>query len=758
VACKLRVEPETWFSTDTAQYCRQLASYHQVDAHAMAISLINGVASTSRSTYVNRSSHFRVPCNLFNIIVARSGYSKSSILDLAELMAEAAAPFFAEVAGKDESSVERDEIAAGVEFDGASTTATIPGNKMKMKHVHQKVVFNDGTAAGVLSNLMGRTRTMHLHEADVTLKSLGLLLPSPIDMMPYRVDPFRSTLMTLHEKPDNFLRILKKETIYVTGSKLNIFGASTGDFIAAELARQAASMAADALFERFILWSIDGEPIPNENCVESVDFLQYPSIQQFGVLCGFFKDLKLDLEPEGKAILAEQSFNFRVAGSQEGVLDNVSARLNKSALVSYRITGLCALIEAAFNMIAQYVAEYVTFGTGVADEEFFHRAFKIAEKKYGLYIRKEQRLMIDTDICKRAHDVTVQNVAQYMALMKLNAEDRKDWFTLTNRLAKTTVRHITGEENIEVTDSKNNNVSSNNGQITGLPLTRKQQNMLRKGDSYKASILLHNSLVFIKSGLYVNSSLKKASSILEKFILKPLLHNGLLIAVADGLICRRTKATVYIKMIPCNDDESKEVFINRLTNFQDERLNYNTYLASCSNVSFHSAGVISEEVLDILRLERYQILNIDISSVFQRHVLANPHVASSRTCSISAQENDPSCSQNITSSDDDHTNDPEQHEDNVEHLSSNILDLLHNFSEVSNDSLSIVSQLVVSHEEIIEEQCETQDDESTNMSNSHDAKRKTTNDTESSENERFSETISERIRTRQRKRVKATSK
>ncbi|CAF4852485.1 unnamed protein product [Rotaria socialis] len=646
-------------------------------------------------------------------------------------MAEAAAPFFAEVAGKDESSVERDEIAAGVEFDGASTTATIPGNKMKMKHVHQKVVFNDGTAAGVLSNLMGRTRTMHLHEADVTLKSLGLLLPSPIDMMPYRVDPFRSTLMTLHEKPDNFLRILKKETIYVTGSKLNIFGASTGDFIAAELARQAASMAADALFERFILWSIDGEPIPNENCVESVDFLQYPSIQQFGVLCGFFKDLKLDLEPEGKAILAEQSFNFRVAGSQEGVLDNVSARLNKSALVSYRITGLCALIEAAFNMIAQYVAEYVTFGTGVADEEFFHRAFKIAEKKYGLYIRKEQRLMIDTDICKRAHDVTVQNVAQYMALMKLNAEDRKNWFTLTNRLAKTTVRHIAGEENIEVTDSKNNNVSLNNGQITGLPLTRKQQNMLRKGDSYKASILLHNSLVFIKSGLYVNSSLKKASSILEKNFLKPLVHNGLLIAVADGLICRRTKATVYIKMIPCNDDD---------------------------NVSFHSAGVISEEVLDILRLERYQILNIDISSVFQRHVLANPHVASSRTCSISAQEKDPSCSQNITSSDDDHTNDPEQHEDNVEHLSSNILDLLHNFSEVSNDSLSIVSQLVVSHEEIIEEQCETQDDESTNMSNSHDAKRKTTNDTESSENERFSETISERIRTRQRKRVKATSK
>ncbi|CAF4788768.1 unnamed protein product [Rotaria socialis] len=169
-------------------------------------------------------------------------YSKSSILDLAELMAEAV--------GKDESNVERDEIVADDEFDGTSTTVTIPGNKMKMKHVHEKVVFNDGTA-----------------------------------------------------------------------------GASPGDFIAAELASQAASMVADALLECFILWSTDDE--------------------------------------------------FR---SQEGVLGNVSARLNKGALACYRITGLRALIEAAFDMIAQYAAEYVTFGTGVADEGFVHRPFKIAGK------------------------------------------------------------------------------------------------------------------------------------------------------------------------------------------------------------------------------------------------------------------------------------------------------------------------------------------------------------------------------------------
>ena len=44
------------------------------------------------------------------------------------------------------------------------------------------MVFNDGTGTGVLSNLRGRTRTMLLHEADVTLKSLGLMLPSQADL------------------------------------------------------------------------------------------------------------------------------------------------------------------------------------------------------------------------------------------------------------------------------------------------------------------------------------------------------------------------------------------------------------------------------------------------------------------------------------------------------------------------------------------------------------------------------------------------
>ncbi len=74
-------------------------------------------------------------------------------------------------------------------------------------------------------------------------------------------------------------------------------------------------------------------------------------------------------------------------------------------------------------MVALYVDQYVTFGEGEANEAFFHRSSKIAAQKYGSILREEERFIIGTDICKRPHDVTVQNLAQYMALMKIHTED-----------------------------------------------------------------------------------------------------------------------------------------------------------------------------------------------------------------------------------------------------------------------------------------------------------------------------------------------
>ncbi|CAF3748763.1 unnamed protein product [Rotaria sordida] len=301
VACMLKIEPETWFSPHLSAYIRDVASYYQVDAHAMVLAIINGITSTCRSTYVNRTSHFMVPCNLYNILVARSGYSKSNILDLAQLIGETAAVYFQQSEENKEDEI-REENSS--EISGSSVVSTATTKNVLRKSI--KVVFNDGTPAGILNNLKQCARTMHLREADVTLKSFGLLLPSSFDITPSKVDSFRSTLMTLHEKPSHFCRILKNEEIDISGSKLSIFGASTGDLVAAESVRQTASLSADALFERFLLWPLDGELIPNEKCITSIDYSQFCSLEQFSVLCGFFADLILELEPNGKQILADQ--------------------------------------------------------------------------------------------------------------------------------------------------------------------------------------------------------------------------------------------------------------------------------------------------------------------------------------------------------------------------------------------------------------------------------------------------------------------
>jgi len=59
---------------------------------------------------------------------------------------------------------------------------------------------------------------------------------------------------------------------------------------------------------------LDGIPIRNDRCIESIDYSQYCSLEQFAVLCGFFSDLILQLEPDGKNILAAQSEEFREEG------------------------------------------------------------------------------------------------------------------------------------------------------------------------------------------------------------------------------------------------------------------------------------------------------------------------------------------------------------------------------------------------------------------------------------------------------------
>ena len=141
-------------------------------------------------------------------------------------MVESGAEFFREFETKSHGNEETNEGGLLDTSESYSITTAPTSTLPKAPNAHRlssKVVFNDGTLAGVLNSLKQCTRAMHLHEADVTLKSMGLMLPSPLDITPPRIDSFRSTLMTLYENPGRFFRVLKKENIDVTGSKLNIF-------------------------------------------------------------------------------------------------------------------------------------------------------------------------------------------------------------------------------------------------------------------------------------------------------------------------------------------------------------------------------------------------------------------------------------------------------------------------------------------------------------------------------------------------------
>jgi hypothetical protein len=251
--------------------------------------------------------------------------------------------------------------------------------------------------------------------------------------------------------------------------------------------------------------------------------------------------------------------------------------------------------------------------------------------KYGPIIRKEQNFRIDTEICYRAQNVIAQNLAQYMILMKTLPDDRKNWNGSWGKSKRSIMKTLTTNENIELGESMDafrNSIDISS--VKKVILSRKQENMIKKTNDYKMFILLHNSLIFNKSSLYVNSFLKKGSSLLEEHFLKPLVNAGYLLAIPNGLICSKSKSTIYIKMIPSNDDDLKDKLIKLFENINDARLNYNTYMASCKSVWLDTKGVVSQEVIETLQQERYQCLNIDFTSIFQHNRNENEGQTSSK--------------------------------------------------------------------------------------------------------------------------------
>ncbi|CAK9189220.1 unnamed protein product [Sphagnum troendelagicum] len=353
------------------------------------------------------------------------------------------------------------------------------------------VIYNDGTAAGILDALKGCTRTLCFHEADVSMKSLNILMPSPLDRgCNNKVDNFRSTLMTVFDKPANFNRCLKKERIRSVGSKLNIMGAGTGDLFVSQLARQATSSTCDALFERILIWPLDGKPIPNEACLKQIDFMQYPSLEQFGIISAFFGDLELKPDDETDKRLADWSFNMRLAANEERSNDHLAARLSKLSLAMYRITGFITLCESTFQISQQYVQNGQSFGDGEMTKPMFSDLRSLVNDLHGY---PPCTLCVDAVTASRGHKVTLANLQQYKVLMNLGKDDAYNWnsyvpFGATTSSASSST--VCATRSLSTTTSK------------------KAANLLSKSNLLKVNILLHDSLLFIKSGLYVDRQLK----------------------------------------------------------------------------------------------------------------------------------------------------------------------------------------------------------------------------------------------------------
>jgi hypothetical protein len=61
----------------------------------------------------------------------------------------------------------------------------------------------------------------------------------------------------------------------------------------------------DALFERFIIWTLSGSLIKTSHCLKSVDYHRYPTLQQFSIICSFVENTTLDFEEAAEKTITD---------------------------------------------------------------------------------------------------------------------------------------------------------------------------------------------------------------------------------------------------------------------------------------------------------------------------------------------------------------------------------------------------------------------------------------------------------------------
>ncbi|CAF4319405.1 unnamed protein product [Rotaria magnacalcarata] len=193
-ACELKITSNICFSSTLTEYVNLLASYNQMHNEAMVICILNVVAVMCDNSKIYRANKFELPMNIYNLVVARSSYGKSPIVDLVR------------------KAIDVVLIHRPSKFKSTS----------KDEHESDQVVyFDENTAAGLLSSLRGCTCFLITDKAHVVLKKMGYTLPPPGNRE-WSTNDCRSQLLTLYDRPNNFTRRLKHESIQVFDAKLNI--------------------------------------------------------------------------------------------------------------------------------------------------------------------------------------------------------------------------------------------------------------------------------------------------------------------------------------------------------------------------------------------------------------------------------------------------------------------------------------------------------------------------------------------------------
>ena len=300
-------------------------------------------------------------------------------------------------------------------------------------------------------------------------------------------------------------------------------------------------------------------------------------------------------------------FNHSIVANSELNNDHLASRLAKTSQLIYRFAGFFCLLECAMEIAEKYLAEYGSFGNGRCDLQLFKRIQSIVENTYGFISDNGsiEHFVVHESIARRATDIALANLEQYKLLLFVHKDDGRHWNVLPGSQARF-YSHVplnSVQMSAAQGDARSDMCEKPNRRIF---------NLLKKSNPLKVNILLHDSIIFVKSGLYVDWKLKGASSIIDKTLLPELVSEGLLMEIKNGIVGKFNKPTVFIKVVP-GGNTSLEDLDRMLALYGDDRLTVQVYLDKCKKVKVEGCGKVSNDVFEIFNRSEYMSLRLDLS-------------------------------------------------------------------------------------------------------------------------------------------------